>query len=222
MLGNALIVVFSVLSAAAVFAGVYAVRKAPLKPSLTFAAGLFIVFLISMALPPAPAFLSNALVLACAVGLGVFLSYFLTAKGAIATFCIAAGVVDYLSFSGGLTSKIIAVAKAGNVDLLKHLVIYLPQPGGRLTALVGIGDLVVLGSLYAGLMENRHPEAAAFFVPTMGLVFAILTGLTIGGVYGIPFISAAVLLYLFVRPLYAAVAGLLYLAFLYLVLPSLL
>jgi hypothetical protein len=222
MLGNAVIVLFSVLSAVAVFTGVYAVRQAPLRPSLTFAAGLFLAFLVSLALPPAPAFLSNALVLAGAVGLGVFISFFLTSKGAIAAFCVAAGVVDYFSFSGGLTAKLIATAKAGNVQQLKHLVIYLPQAGGRLTALVGVGDLVILGSLYAGLMENRYPPGAALFVPTAGLVFAILTGLIVGGVYGVPFIAAAVLLYLFVRPLYGVAAGLVYLAFLYLVWPSLL
>ena len=222
MLGNALIVLFSVLSAIAVFTGVYSVRKAPLKPSLAFAAGLFLAFMVSLALPPAPAFLSNALVLAGAVGLGVFISFFLTSNGALAAFCVAVAVVDFFSFGGGLTSKLIAAAKSGNVDLLKHLVIYLPQPGGKLVALVGVGDLVILGALYASLMENHHPPGAALFVPTAGLVFAILTGLVIGGVYGIPFIAAAILLYLFARPLYGVAAGLLYLAFLYLVWPSLL
>ncbi|HXV73684.1 MAG TPA: hypothetical protein VD713_03040 [Sphingomonadales bacterium] len=221
MFGSALIVLFSILSAAAVFTGVFAVRNAPLRPALAFAAGLFLAFLVSLALPTAPAFLSNALVLAGAVGLGVFISFFLTSNGAIAAFCVAVGVVDYFSFKGGLTAKLIAAAKAGNVDLLKHLVIYLPQEGGRLTALIGVGDLVILGALYAGLMENRHSPGAALFAPTAGLVFAILTGLVIGGVYGVPFISVAVLLYLYVRPLYGVVAGLLYLAFLFLVLPSL-
>lgn len=220
MLENAVILIVSGLSAGAVFGGIYAIRTTPLKTANAFAAGLFLAYLISLAFPPAPAFISNALILAGAVGLGYFLSHFLTSKANLIAFCIAAGAVDYLSFSGGLTAKIITLARSGDPDLFKHLVIYWPR-GGAMTALIGVGDLVVLGSLFSALLELKRPAWLAFAVPVLGLSLALLTGMQIGGVWGIPFIAGATVLYLLVRPIYLAAAGAIYLVFLYLIWPTL-
>lgn len=220
MLENAVILIVSGLSAAAVFGGVFAVRTAPLKTANAFAAGLFLAYLASLVFPPAPAFVSNALILAGAVGLGYFLSHFLASKANLIAFCVAAGAVDYLSFSGGLTAKIISLARSGEPDLFKHLVIYWPR-GGAMTALIGLGDLVVLGSIFSALLEMKRPGWLAFAVPVVGLALALLTGLQIGGVWGIPFIAAATVLYLLARPIYLAAAGAVYLVFLYLIWPTL-
>lgn len=221
MLEKALIAIFVLLLAAAVFIGIYALRKAPLKLSLALAAGLFLVFVVSLVAPPAPAPLSNLLIVLGAIGLGLFISFFLASKSTLTAFCIVIGVIDYFTFDGSLTSKLIALGKAGHVDLFKHGVVYFPSAEGTIKALIGMGDLVALAAIYAGLMENRCSSGLAFLVPTFGLLLALLTGFAVGSVLGVSFMSVTVLFYLHLPPLYGVLASVLYLIFLYLILPSL-
>lgn len=220
MLEKLLIAILVLLLATAVFIGVYALRKAPLKLSLALAAGLFLVFLVSLTIPPAPAPLSNLLIVLGAIGLGAFMSFFLTTKSTLTAFCVVIGVIDYFTFDGSATSTLIALGKTGHIDLFKHSVVYFLSASGAIKALIGMGDLVVLAAFYAGLMENRHSPVLAFFVPTLGLLLALVTGFSVGDVFGASFMSATVLFYLYLPLLYGAAAVVLYLVFLYLIRPN--
>jgi len=195
---TAIIFIVSFFSALAVYGGVYAVERTEAKKSMPFAAGLFLAYLASLAIPAELAWLLNAFVLAGAVGLGVFISRFLTARVNIATFCIVASVVDYLSFSGGLTAMITEKFQSGESNLLYHLAISFPLDG-VFRPLVGMGDLTVMGALFAALLRLKYSLAVAFLPPTVGLMLAVVFALIYGSIFALPFICGATLVFLAFR-----------------------
>jgi hypothetical protein len=119
----------------------------------------------------------------------------LSSSSALIAFCITAGIVDFLSFSGGLTAKIIADYEQGHNVLLQYLSISVPI-SDQLTPIMGIGDLVILGSVYYALLRLGHNDSLAFIFPLTGLLIALTIGLMAGGVYALPFIGGATIVYL--------------------------
>lgn len=195
---TAITFIVSFFSALAVYGGVQAVERTETKNAIAFAAGLFLAYLASWALPEELVWLLDAFILAGAVGLGVFISKFLRARIHVAAFCVTAAVVDYLSFSGGLTSMITAEFQSGKSDILYHLAISFPLEG-TLRPLVGIGDLTVMGALYSALIRFKHNILMAFLPPTIGLLLALVFGLVYGGIFALPFICGTTLLFLAFR-----------------------
>jgi hypothetical protein len=120
----------------------------------------------------------------------------LSSSSALIVFCITAGIVDFFSFSGGLTDKIITDYQQGQNLLLQYLSITIPL-NGRLLPIIGIGDLVILGSIYYALRQLGHDSWLAFLFPLGGLLTALTLGLWLGGIYALPFIGGATIFYLF-------------------------
>jgi hypothetical protein len=114
---------------------------------------------------------------------------------ALAAFCITAGIVDFYSFSGGLTAKIIADYAQGHRLLLQYLSITVPL-SGQIVPIIGIGDLVFLGSVYYVLPQIGHHTWLTLLTPLVGLLGALIVGLLIGGIYAILFIGGATCVYL--------------------------
>jgi hypothetical protein len=106
--------------------------------------------------------------------------------------------VDVFSFSGGLTAKIIADYQQGRNLLLQYLSLVAPLPD-RITPIVGIGDLIILGSIYYAFPKIGLHGAGAFLFPLGGLLIALGVGLLIGGIYALPFIGGATILYLVIK-----------------------
>ncbi len=131
----------------------------------------------------------TALLLACAIGRA------LTSSPALIAFCITAGIVDFLSFSRGLTAKIISGYGKGHDLLLQYLSIAAPF-SNRIVPLVGIGDLVILGCIYFALHKLGRSGWLPFLFPLGGLLVALGVGLVIGGVFALPFIGGATIIYL--------------------------
>ena len=119
----------------------------------------------------------------------------LTSPLALVAFCITAGIVDFFSFSGGLTSEIIAKYAQGHHLLLQYLSITAPL-SGRIIPIIGIGDLIILGSVYYVLPQIGHQSWLTFLAPLVGLLSALVVGLLNGGIYAIPFIGGATCVYL--------------------------
>ena len=119
----------------------------------------------------------------------------LTSSLALVAFCITAGIVDFFSFSGGLTSEIIAKYAQGHHLLLQYLSITAPL-SGRIIPIIGIGDLIILGSVYYVLPQIGHQSWLTFLAPLVGLLSALVVGLLKGGIYAIPFIGGATCVYL--------------------------
>lgn len=77
--------------------------------------------------------------------------------------------------------------------LLRFLALSIPIDG-RVTPLVGVGDLLVLGALFVGLLHIHGQAWRAAAVLVVGLFVAIAVGLYVGGVAGLPFLGAAAML----------------------------
>lgn len=130
-----------------------------------------------------------ALLAASAIGMS------LTSSSALIAFCIAAGIADFFSFSGGLTAKIIADYEQGHGLLLQYLSLAAPLPD-RVIPIIGIGDLIILGSVYYALPQIGHHDWPTFLFPLGGLLIALGVGLLTGGIYALPFIGGATIVYL--------------------------
>lgn len=139
--------------------------------------------------------LSNLAVLAVSILVASLIGGMLSSTPALIAFCVAAGLVDFFSFSGGLTAKIIADYRSGQSLLQHYLSISVPL-NGELTPLIGIGDLIILGSIYAALRGLGYADWTAFVAPLAGLLLALALGLALGGIYALPFISATTIVYL--------------------------
>jgi hypothetical protein len=132
----------------------------------------------------------NVAVLAVAIALAPLLGRSLGSFGAIVAFAITVSIVDLLSFGGGLTRRIIQNYQAGTDDLLRFLAVTVPI-GGRPRPLAGVVDLMIMGSLFLGLVRihGNRPRAAVFLLAALAV--AVIVGMTIGGVAGLPFLAAA-------------------------------
>jgi len=137
--------------------------------------------------------LSDMLVLSAAVLAASLLARSLSSLPALISFAIAAGIADFVSFTSGVTKKIIAAHAAGST-LLQYLSISVPLPGVPLAPLAGIADLFILGVLCAS-MHALGWRRASLFVPAAGLLVAAFVGLAVGGICAVPFMSAAVIAY---------------------------
>lgn len=122
----------------------------------------------------------------------------ITSSSALITFCLTAGIVDFFSFSGGLTAKIIADYEQGHSLLLQYLSITAPL-SDRIIPIIGIGDLIILGSVYCALPRIGHHDWLTFLFPLGGLLIALGVGLLMGGIYALPFIGGATIAYLLWR-----------------------
>ena len=119
----------------------------------------------------------------------------LTSSPALIAFCITAGLVDFFSFTGGLTARIIADYKQGHNLWLQYLSIT-ARLSGQIVPIIGIGDLIILGSVYFALSQLEYNGWLSFLFPLGGLLIALGVGLLKGGVYAIPFIACATILYI--------------------------
>lgn len=137
-------------------------------------------------------------VIAFALVAGMLIGNTLRSRIAIVTFCVVAAVVDVLSVSGGITHTIVESYRSGRSDLLINLTIAVPVRDS-IRPIVGIGDLIILASLFSGFNRLKHRGLWQFAAPASGLAIALGVGLAIGGAPALPFISGTTLIYVFVR-----------------------
>ncbi len=142
--------------------------------------------------------ISDIVVMLVAILVASAIGKTLSSSSALIAFCIAAGVVDFFSFTGGLTSEIMTDYEQGQNLLLQYLSISVPL-SAQIVPIIGIGDLVILGGIYYALRQLGHHNWVSFLFPLGGLLIALSVGLHVGGVYALPFIGGATILYLFLK-----------------------
>ena len=165
---------------------------------------ILVLFLYSALLwfQPDNWFLSDVAVLAVAITIGSLVGISIASRpsrSALVVFLVTVALVDVISFSGGLTAKIIADYREGSSVLLQFLSVSIPL-NLRVMPVVGLGDLVIMGCIYVVLIRLAYPLWESFFAPLFGLLLALIVGLIIGGVYALPFVAGAVIGYVFLRP----------------------
>ncbi len=194
------LLIFVATSGAAlvVFAGVCAVVPLPHRTRWALFAVSVLGYAALLALQPGSWFVSDVAVLAVAILFGATLGNTLSSRQALSVFVVVAASMDLYSFSGGLTARIIAEYRSGTSLLLQYLSLSIPG-GARIIPVVGVGDLIILGGIYASLRRLRYPAWECFIAPWLGLIAALVVGLIVGGIYALPFVALAVISYVWLR-----------------------
>jgi len=144
-------------------------------------------------LKPTQPWLTNAAVVVAALAGAYLLARFMSTQVAVVSFAIAGALTDLISVYRGPTRWIVESDQARS--WLRYLAVG-ADVDGRWIAIVGLGDLLFLGAFALALKRLGWGPATAVAVPLAGLLGAIGTGLLAGPLPGIPFMSAAVLAFL--------------------------
>ncbi len=182
------IVVTIILAAIVVFFSARRLGTVERKTRWLLLAGVSISYVLLLILQPRSWILSNTIVLGVSVLGGSLIGRLLRSEGAVISFCIAAGVVDFLSFSSGPTAWILKACEDGTSYLLAYLCITIPLADG-LQPVIGVGDLIILAALYFSLSKLGFPAPGTFIAPLAGMLAALAVGLVSGGIYALPFVA---------------------------------
>lgn len=144
---------------------------------------------------PASFWVSNVCVVGSGIAAAFLIGRTLRATPTVVALAVAASVADVVSFSAGPTRWILNADSAGAPGLLQYLALVLPFSGDA-TAVMGVGDMLLLGAFAMGLERSTRMPLVSAAAPILGLVVALAVGLSRGGVYGIPFMAAATMLVL--------------------------
>jgi hypothetical protein len=163
---------------------------------------LLLFALLFVALLPLPFASIWPISLVVLLGLGVFggsaIGRALVTPGSTVAFLVVVAVVDVVSFSGGPTAWIIEGYRTGANELLLHLALTFPIRG-RMTPLIGVGDLVVMSALIEATRRFGYPTPEVAGALATALLIALGIGLVAGGIYLLPFIAATLGPYLVLR-----------------------
>jgi hypothetical protein len=189
------IVLATLLAAAATFAGARLVdsfKNRALAWATISALGLYLLLLF---LQPHSLLVSDLSVLLVPLLLGAVLGRRIATPQALVSFVVAAAIVDFLSFSDGLTASIIEGYRSGENLFLQYLALSIPLRGDAVPV-VGIGDLIILSTVFTAFKRMDVGGLLSFVAPAGGLMVALILGLIGGGIYALPFIAAGVTAYL--------------------------
>ncbi len=186
------------ISAGMVFGGVELMLRSQTRSRWAIASGLLAASIVFLLLQPGSWILSNLVLFLASTVLGFGISWLLPSVPSVWTFLLVASVADAVSYGWGFTASTIESYASGSSELLRFLSISIPS-GARLQPIVGVGDLVILASLFSALHRLKIRRIAAFGFPTAGLIVAAALGLAVGGVFAVPFIAASTAILLIYR-----------------------
>lgn len=129
---------------------------------------------------------------------GILVSKYIGDKNTFIIFLIVAATVDYFSFSGGLTNKIISSYNEGQSNLLNYIAVSIPQNNG-FTPVVGIADIYIISIILTYLIKQNYGKLFQYFVPLVGLYTALTFGILLGGIYAIPFFSIVTIFFVIIK-----------------------
>lgn len=152
-------------------------------------------YLLLLFLQPRSLLLSDLFVLLVPILLGAVLGRRIATPQALISFVVAAAIVDFLSFSDGLTASIIDGYRSGENLFLQYLALSIPLRGD-VVPVVGIGDLIILSTVFTAFKCMNVTGPLSFVLPAGGLMVALILGLIGSGIYALPFIAAGVTVYL--------------------------
>ena len=181
-----------------VFTGTALTSKLGLKPLVSGTVLVSLTFAAICITRPGSWIVSTGVVLVTAIFAGTAIGRAVKSEPALIAMCVTAAVSDVLSFSVGLTHKMLTSYASGGNQLLVYFCFSVPI-GSVIAPLVGIGDLLILGALFCGLRNLGYSEAETFIVPVIGLLLALVIGLLVNSIFALPFVAGAVITYILVR-----------------------
>ena len=164
-----------------------------------FLAIALVAYLVMVYVGSPNVWLSSGVVVLASVAFAMVMGSFNRSRGGVVVFLVTAAVVDWFSFSGGLTRWIIDSGGAGNNMLLQYLTVAV-LVGGRVRYLIGIGDLVISGAAGLSLFRLGYPALRTSLVLVSAILLAVLLGLVFGGVPALPVVALVTGLYVSMQP----------------------
>lgn len=140
---------------------------------------------------------TNAMVVLLGAGGGGLLGMTLRTRPSLISFAIAAAIVDVYSVLRGPTRALLTSAE-GRPELMHWLVVGIPTDE-RVVGVVGAGDLLLAAALATALRGLGSSTAEALTAPAAALAVAMVAGLVLGPLPGLPFLAAATLVALWLR-----------------------
>jgi len=193
-----LIFVTTIVSVIVVFVGVMLTLNLKRRILLSVTILVILSYVALLILQPDNFLLSDILVLITSVMAGSLLGTTIINEASVITFSVTVAIVDFFSFSGGPTAKIISSYQGGKSLLLQYLAISIPL-GSKIVPIVGIGDLLIMGAIFYSLKRLNYSSKECLLVPNIGLLMALVIGLIVEGIYALPFVAAMVITYLIYR-----------------------
>jgi hypothetical protein len=191
------IIVAFVLPAAIVYIGVRLAGRVP-NGWILAACGLLVFLLVLFfAARYINWIVGDLLILLLTISAGRLIGEIIKSWQALIAFCVTLAVMDLVSFYFGPTARLVSSFRQGNSFPLQYLSISIPL-GKQIQPVLGIGDVMALASTYSALIQLRYPQLLIFLVPLAGLLVALAVGLAAGGISALPFMAAAVIVYVWI------------------------
>jgi hypothetical protein len=154
-----------------------------------------IAYAVVLWLQPPSLVVSNTAVVGVAAVAGAAIGRTLRSKPSIVAFSVAASVADVVSFGVGPTNRLLENADRTVGSLISYLALSIPH-AERIVPVAGVGDLLLLSVYIVALKTVGASAPARFVIPLTGLLAALAVGLASGGAFGVPFMAAAVIVYM--------------------------
>ncbi|MGB7539737.1 MAG: hypothetical protein WBM17_14440 [Anaerolineales bacterium] len=183
------------LSAATLFIGIRLAGRLPAQWVTGVFALTAILFVAFFALRWFHWIVGDILILLLSISAGKILDGMIKSRQALIVFCLTLAIMDLASFYFGPTASLVKSYREGNTLLLQYLSICIPTETG-IQPIMGIGDTMALATTYAILIQLRYPGGWAFLVPLAGFLIAMAVGLQVGGIFALPFLAGALIVYI--------------------------
>jgi len=138
--------------------------------------GLLAVYAALLVFRPVAWPVIDLAVLAGAVGGALLLEGGMTTPASIAVFLTVAGLVDFVSMSGGLSRVLVQHYANGTSNLLLYLTLVMPIRG-HAVPIIGVSDLFISGSAATALLRLKLRPAPVIGAMIGGLLSAVACGL---------------------------------------------
>jgi hypothetical protein len=186
------------ISAFMVQTGVRALKNIELKKIYIALAAAILIYCLMILLQGSDWFISDCLIIIISILAGFVIGNSISTISSLIVFCITAGLVDFVSFTAGLSAKIIEDYSKGHNLILQYLCISMPIDG-KIVPLLGIGDLFVLGIILQSLNKIGLESWFVSLIPIAGLLIALFLGLMVHGIYALPIMGGVTILFLLAK-----------------------
>lgn len=197
--GELAIVALIVVVSSVLVAGLIAQPIAQLQSTrrLVFAGLVGAAYAAVLVSRPPYGYWADGLVILAAATAGALIGVTLRSRGALIAFLVTVAAVDFVSYTGGLTRLIVDDFHSGST-LLLFLAVCAPVDGVA-RPIVGVGDILSAATVVVAMRELGFSQFDRLAAPATGLLAALGVGLTLGGVYALPFMSATCVAWLLLR-----------------------
>ena len=187
-----------VISAFIVQIGVRVLKRIRLNNIYTSLAAAVLIYCIMISLQVSNWLISDCLIIIISILAGFVIGNSISAISTLIVFCTTAGIVDFISFTGGLSAKIIEDYSKGHNLILQNLCISIPIDG-KIVPLLGIGDLFVLGIILRSFYKIGFENWLVSLIPIAGLLIALILGLIVHGIYALPIMGGVTIFFLLTK-----------------------